>query len=227
MVAYNLTERQRELLRILVNGCRNEGWGETFMDVSTFGGYSLVSMQGGGSIDIEDIDDMNVIAATGLLLKQTSHKGTARYTLTQAAFEAVENGFKVPDQPSSGNQYIGVQVHGSVGGPIQGIGYADKAQIEQILGDPEALRQELENILSQLLDALKNDLQGDQLLAYLRQAEELKAVLASERPDKSNLKRLIEGLAFANDTSSSLELMAKAWPYVGALLQLAASLLGG
>ena len=146
MAIYNLTKRQRDLLILLVNGVRTKGWSETFMDMSSLSSHALTPMRGGDSIEIDEIDDMNVIAHTGLVVLQYGSRGTARYTLTQAAFDAVDQEFVIPESPSQGNQYIGVQVQGNVGGSVQGIGYADQSEIAQIVNDPGTLKTELEKI---------------------------------------------------------------------------------
>ncbi len=224
MATYNLTQRQKDLLKELVEGVRNQGWSETFMNMSTLSSHALMPMRGGVSIEIEDIDDMNVIAHTDLAVLQYGSRGTARYTLTQAAFDAVDQNFVIPDFPGQGNQYIGVQVHGNVGGSVQGIGYADQAEIAQIVNDPELLKAELEKITSALLDAVKGELHGKQLAEYAGGIESLKETLEVEPQNRSKLRELISKLSFINDTAGTIELMAKAWPYISVLLQLIAQI---
>lgn len=222
MATYNLTQRQKDLLKLLVEGIRTKEWSNTFMDMSSLSDYMLIPMQGGDNIEIADIHDMDAIENTGLIFAQFGSKGTKRYTITQAAYDAVDQDFQVPDYSDSQVQYIGVQVQGNVGGSVQGIGYADHAAVEQIINDPEALKTEVEKITSALLDAVKADLHGGKLVEYVNNIESLKAALEDREHGKGMFQRLISALSFVNDTASSFELMAKAWPYLSVLLQLAA-----
>lgn len=222
MAAYNLTQRQKELLSLLVGGVRTKGWSETFEgEVYITGAVNLAPTRGEGEVELEDLEDMNLIAMAGLVRSEHLGRSEYRYTLTHAAFDAVDQGFVIPEPAGVGNQYIGVQVQGNVGGSIQGIGYSDNSEILQIVSDPESLRAELEKIGSALLDAVKGDLHGKQLVEYAGSIENLKETIEKEPENKNKLRELIGALSFVNDTAASFELMAKAWPYISLLLQLA------
>ena len=75
-----------------------------------------------------------------------------------------------------------------------------------------------------LLDAVKNELLGKQLAEYASDVESLKNTLQEKSQDKGKFRKLISALSFANDTTASFELMAKAWPYISILLQFAAQI---
>lgn len=222
MASYNLTQRQKDLLRNLIDGIRNKGWNETFLDMSTLSMAELLPIEGGDSIPLEDIEDMNVIELTGLIMKQYSRKGTARYTITQAAYDAVDQDFQILETQGKGNQFIGVQVHGDVGGSVQGIGYANEAEIQQILDDPELLQLEIEKLTSALLDVVKKYLSGKKLTNYVESISELQDALQNGKADESRFRKLIAGLSFINDTGSSIELISKAFPYIALLTQFGA-----
>lgn len=223
MALYNLTNRQKDVLKKLVDGVENQGWGDTFLDASTHGGGMLIAFPGNQNIPIDRMDDMNVIASTGLMNKEISPRGTSRYIMTQAAYDAIERDFVIPEELGV-KQNIGVLIYGNVAGPIQGVGYADEANVKQIVNDPENLRLELEKITSLLIDEVKDHLSGSQIVQYSKLVDELKKTFQDKKPNKSKVRNLIGALSLINDTSSTIDLIRKTLPYLGLLLQLAAGL---
>ena len=146
------------------------------------------------------------------------------YVLKQEAFDAIDNDFIRPDKPISQviTTYVGTQIQGNVsGGNIQGIAYADTSAIQQIISDPNKLAKELDSITSDLLDSVKNELGGKQIVEYSKLIDELKNGLQKENPDRNWFRKLIGGLSFLNDTTSSIELVLKTLPYISLILQLA------
>ncbi len=219
---YNLTDDQKELLKKLVSGSLNENWGKSFLDMSAASDFCLISLGENGhelKFDFESRYDMESIVHTGLILKNDNV-----YIITQNAFDAVKNDFIIPNSQTLQKitNYVGTQIQGNVtGGNIQGIAYVDDSTIQQIVNNPEKLAEELENITSDLFDNVKKELGGKQLLDYSKLIAELKSVLQHEKPDANLFKKIIQGLSFLNDTTSSVDLIVKTLPYISLILQLA------
>lgn len=123
------------------------------------------------------------------------------------------------------NQYIGTIIHGNVsGGNILSVGLAN-AQVSQIVNDPALLQSELETLLGKLLEEIKPELKGEDLIQYVRAVDELKQyLLDQERSDPSFFKRIIGTVSFLGSIDGTINLTAKAWPYIYPLLAVAIAL---
>ena len=215
---YNLTSYQKEFLSLLINGIRNNGWGETFLDVSAGGIYKLLASPSNANIQVNSISDMDIITSNGLTIMDFTRSGTKKFTITQAAYDAVDNDFLILDELTQ--PAIGVQVVGNVsGGNVQGIGYADNSQIQQIVDDPEKLKGEIEKLTTELLQSIKKDISSNHLKDYKKITEELKAEFQKEKYEENKFRKIIGSLSFINDTAASFQLILKVMPYISIIVQ--------
>jgi|GEM_PF-1806659 len=122
-------------------------------------------------------------------------------------------------------QYVGAIIHAMHGGNVQAIGHASQSEINQLINDPAALATALDDILAQVIDAVKADLPASQLIAYMQQAEELKGVLKSDKPQPAAVKRLLSTLAFLGDVEGTAGLVTRVWPLIGSLMPIALTVL--
>lgn len=220
----NLTNRQKELVRKLVIGIRNNEWGDTFWDVSSGGKFELLAFPNNKNISVDSISDMDVIASVGLAIINQTSNGTKKYTLTQAAFNAVDNDFSIQKKSVQleVNQKIGVQVMGDMrGGNVFGIGHLEDIQIDQIINDPEQLKIKIEELTSELIDVVKNNLDDKQLVDYKKITKELKEAFQREKPNVNVFRKLIGTLSLINDTTASIDLISKILPYIAIIIQFA------
>jgi hypothetical protein len=147
--------------------------------------------------------------------------------LTSSGRLAVRGGFARPDV-SSATQQIGVQINAPISqSPIAGIVASQDITVNQAIegADPAQLAKIGAAYLDQIVDLVKNDLQGSQLTAYASAVQELKDALADERPDDGRLRRLTSIVAFLDTANGAVELGAKGWnlaarvlPYVPVLI---------
>lgn len=122
-------------------------------------------------------------------------------------------------------QYVGAIIHAMHGGNVQAIGHASQSEINQLINDPTALATALDDILAQVIDAVKADLPASQLIAYMQQAEEFKGALKSDKPQPAVLKRLLSTLAFLGDVEGTAGLVVRVWPLIGSLMPIALTVL--
>lgn len=149
----------------------------------------------------------------------------AALTSTPQGRVAVQNGFRVEDRlvPTSVN--IGSVVGTMHGGNVQGIGQVNQSEIDQIVNDPEALTGVLDRVFAELIDAVKGELPGQQLIAYIQKAAELKAELKAERPNPAAAKGLLSTLAFLGDIEGTVGLAGRVWSLIGPLVPLVLTVL--
>ena len=93
--------------------------------------------------------------------------------------------------------------------------------MQQIVNDPAILKEKLDDLAHELLDAIKSELPAEKLLAYIRTLEELKQQLVAEKSSPSILEKLFRGLSFTGDVEGTISLMTRVWPYVYPLLVIA------
>jgi len=122
-------------------------------------------------------------------------------------------------------QYVGAIIHAMHGGNVQAIGHANQSEISQLVNDPGALAAVLDDMLTQVIDAVKADLPTPKLIAYMQQAEELKGTLKSDKPQPAVVKRLLSTLAFLGDVEGTAGLVTRVWPLIGSLMPIALTVL--
>jgi len=212
---YKLTPNQKELLSTLVKAIRNEGSGETFMDISAGAKHIIISSSGSKAkiIEVKSIEDLDVLVMNGLAIRDFTRNGSKKYTILQSAYDAVDNDFEieVKTYPPS----VGVQVFGDIrGGNVEGIGFANKSSIEQTINNPIQLQREIERLIESLISSISSDLSASQIAEYRKTTEELKKEFKSGQKKESNFRRIIATLSFINDTTSSIQLVVKVLPYI-------------
>lgn len=120
---------------------------------------------------------------------------------------------------------IGAIIHTMSGGTVQAIGEAERSTITQVINDPQILEGQVEELITQLIEAVKTELSASQLLKYTSSAQSLREELLLTQPDASIIKRLLQTLAFLGDVEGSIGLMVRVWPAVSSLLMLGAGVL--
>lgn len=144
----------------------------------------------------------------------------------QAYYEtAQEHEVRLAQVEPPRTQYVGAIIHAMHGGNVQAIGHANQSEINQLINDPAALATALNDILAQVIDAVKADLPAPQLIAYMQQAEELKGALKSDKPQPAAIKRLLSTLAFLGDVEGTAGLVTRVWPLIGSLMPIALTVL--
>ena len=221
MARYNLTERQKDLLRAIVEHIRAGKLREPIIPVVEIGG-------GGGIIGIERdfgpnvTGDLEVLSQEGLLSWELNSRGDKIYTVKQAGYEAVDNNFELPDDFFASQVNIGAIVYGMSGGSFQAVGVAH-SEIQQIVNDPELLSGQIESLANDLIETVKSELPAAELVSYVKEVEELKAQILAKEASPSLLRRLLQTVAFLGDIEGSLSLMAKIWPKVYPFLLIVAA----
>lgn len=221
MSGYNLTDRQKELLRKLVEHDRQGRLGQPFCFV--MGGIRLND----GEVLRPEGDyfgDLYVLAEADLLVLIHDSKRNKRYSIKQAGYEAVDNNFAAPawmETPLNIGP-VGAIVLQMNGGSIQAVGEADSAKLTQIVKDPASLKSQLEVLTSQLFDEVRSALSESDLVKYGQSAQQFKEQLSAEELDPPLIKRLATKLAFLADIEGTISLVARVWPYLYPLLLIAA-----
>lgn len=102
MNGYNLTDRQKELLRKLVKHVREEKLKEPIAPVGTDQGY-FIPLRGGGSFEHPGdlIGDLDALCDAGLMGVRYSKRGNELYSIRQAGYDAVASDFEIPQPVAS------------------------------------------------------------------------------------------------------------------------------
>jgi len=165
-------------------------------------------------------DEFHVVDVTRNVVHQQMFQVKAYYE-TRVQYEAR----MAADSARTPRYTIGAIVHSMSGGTLQAIGEAERSTITQIVNDPQILQAQVEELVTQLLEAVKAELPASELSKYTNSAQHLKEELLSSKPDASAIKRLLQTLAFLGDVEGTIGLMVRAWPAVSSLLMLAAGAL--
>jgi len=168
----------------------------------------------------------NVSGDRFLVLDVNSMIVRGRVLQVKAYYEtAQEHEVRLAQVEPPRTQYVGAIIHAMHGGNVQAIGHANQSEINQLINDPGALAAALDDILTQVIDAVRADLPAPQLIAYMQQAEELKGALKSDKPQPAVLKRLLSTLAFLGDVEGTAGLVVRVWPLIGSLMPIALTVL--
>jgi ribosome-associated translation inhibitor RaiA len=165
-------------------------------------------------------DEFHIIDVAKDVIHQRAFQVKAYYE-TRSQYEAR----MAVDSARAPHYSVGAIVHSMSGGTLQAIGEAERSTITQIVNDPQILQARLEELITQLLEAVKAELPASSLLAYTDSANHLKEELLSSKPNASLVKRLLQILAFFGDVEGTIGLMVRAWPAVSSLLIVAAGVL--
>lgn len=236
---YNLRESQKDLLRLLVQKARDGELDEEFFVVWVIGGGKIAEL-GRDSPKIPK-GALDVLENAGLLLctpnykittsgsrkrpRTTSREINRRCTLTERAFDAVDNDFELPASDPSPIA-IGAIINSMSGGNVQAVGDARDAQISQIVNDPELLRSQVDALVENLVNEVKSALELDELAEYVQAVQDLKEQLLAEERDPSLIRKLMRTLSLLGDVEGTVGLMARVWSLLYPLLLIAAARLG-
>ena len=216
MAKYNLTDRQKELMRVIVGHIRSGKVVEPIIPVVTAGGEYIIGIDKDFSPNLTG--NLEVLAEEGLLSRQFNNGGDTIYTVKQAGYEAVDNNFEIPHDLLVPQISIGAIVHEMRGGNLQAVGVA-LLDVQQIVNNPELLSEQLEKIANDLVETVKGELTASELMRYIETLEKMQAqLLAEKNPSPSVLRRLVQIIAFLGDIDGSLSLMVKVWPKIYPLL---------
>jgi len=224
MATYNLTSRQTQLLRTIVTNLKDGKLKEPIIPVCHRNGCSIIGTAEDFGTNL--LGDLDALCDLDLMGARYNDKGNKIYTVKQAGYDAVANDFVLPEAPATAQVNIGAFVHRMNGGNLLAIGFADHAEVQQevrqIANDPQLLKEQIDALASQLLDAVRSDLSDDRLVAYTSIVEDLKEQIASDNPTQSTMQRLFQSLAFMSDVEGTIALAARVWPLVYPLLMIAA-----
>lgn len=135
----------------------------------------------------------------------------AGVSLTPSGRNAIRDDFKAKSIPSF-EQNIGSIFQGSVtNSTIQSVAVAANSNIQQAVnqGDTEAIRAEIALIVEKIVDAVKTELNVDQLSSYVGTAKQLKEEVQKQNPDPTIIQRLSGLLSFAGNLDGAIELGKK------------------
>jgi len=220
MATYNLTEKQKHLLRTIVASLDDGKLEEPIIPACSFDGCSIIGIDEGFGSNLRG--DLNALCDLDLMGFSYNSRGNRIYTVKQAGHDAVANDFMLPEAPTTAQVNIGAIVHQMSGGSFQAIGFAGHAEVQQIANDPQLLKEQVDALTSQLLDSVKADLSADSLIAYKKIIEDLKEEIASDSPSPPRMRRLFKFLAFMGDLEGTISLIVRVWPSIYPLLVIAA-----
>ncbi|MCP4614781.1 MAG: hypothetical protein GY845_39375 [Planctomycetes bacterium] len=167
------------------------------------------------------IGDLDALCNVDLMGVRYNNQGNEIYTVKQAGYDAVRNNFVMPETSTGTRVNIGAIVHQMSGGNLQAIGFADRADIQQIVNDPELLEEQINELVNQLLETIKAELPADKLVSYIKVTEDLKRQMISDSPSPTVLQRLFASLALMGDVEGAISLVARVWPFIYPLLVIA------
>ncbi len=225
MASYSLTDRQKSLLRLIVEAVREEKVTEPLLAVCAADGCGIVGMSEDFGHNL--LGDVGVLEGQGLLYLRYGGRGTPNITITQAGCEAVDSDFERPDVAALSQISIGAYINEMQGGNIQAVGVADNSEVQQIVNDPEVLAGHIDDLTAQLLDIVKADLSGDRLIAYAKAVGELKDHLTAAQPQPGLLRTVFGALALVGDIEGTVSLVARVWPVLYPLIAIASARLAG
>ena len=207
---------RRRILNALLNdshGGRTQRW------------ISQIADEIGASL-VEVADQVDTLQAMGCVTRSGLATGGLddAVLITPAGRRWAREG--VSPESAAARVNVGNIIERMTGGTVQGIGSAPGATISQLAGDPAARRAEVEALTERLLAEVRDELRPDALLAYARAIEDLRCELATDEPEPSAVRRLLGTLAFLGDIVGTLGLTQRVWPYVAALLAIAAAQAG-
>ena len=120
--------------------------------------------------------------------------------------KALRRGFRLETPVQGSTVAIGPVSHSNV----LAVGEAYQSHIEQVISQStDELRDEIEGLLTNLVEAVRPELSEAQMAAYSAAANELRKEIVADPPDPSALQRLLGSLSFASDVSGTIDLSEK------------------
>jgi len=240
---YNLTDKQKDLLRWLVQQARAGNLSEEFHVVWIMDSGEISGFRGDhpeitkGMLDA--LHNAELLLCVPNFKTSTSTSGKShpkttyreveinrRCTITRRAYEAVDSDFELSTIQTGTHITIGAIIQTMSGGNVQAVGIAQDAEISQIVNDADLLRSQIEALTENLLNEVKPALEVDDLAEYAQTIRELKEQLLAQKPDASLIQRLVRTLSLLGDIEGTIGLMTRVWPFLHPLLLIAAARLG-
>lgn len=219
MTEYNLTPRQRELLKTIVEQMKSGKAQEPLIPIISNSGSTLMGIQGNFGRNL--IGDLEALCKVDLLGFHHNSRGTKVYTVKQSAYDAIENNFVIPENQVPTQVNIGAIIRDMSGGNVQAVGFSNNSELSQLVNDTDLLHKKLDELTEQLVDVVKSELPSKELMAYIQTIEELKKEIASEKPSPSVLQKLFASISFLGDVESAISLVTRVFPYVYPFLLIA------
>ena len=242
-MSYNLTEKQKDLLRWVVQQVRDENLPEEFYVVWITDGGQIHDFSGEhpqitkGTLDALASAELLLCASnyktTTSVSGSSSHPRTThrevemnrRCTVTGRAFDAVDSDFELPAQEGA-RVTIGAIVHSMSGGTVQAVGIAQDAEISQVVNDPTLLRSQVEALCQNLVNEVGSSLNVDDLVDYAQAVRDLKEQILAANPQPPLIRRLVRTVGLLGDIEGTISLMTRVWTLLHPLLLIAAARLG-
>jgi hypothetical protein len=219
MGTLNITEKQKQLLKIIVENLNTGKLKQSIIPSCTHEGCSIIGID--KDFDRNLLGDLESLCDADLMGSIPSRSGNSIYIVKQAGFDTVKNDFTFPENFANPQVNIGAIIQQMNGGNLQASGFVNNSELKQIVNDPDLLSNKMTELTNQLLEAIKAELSTDKLVSYAKDIEELKKEVSSKEPNQSVIKRLLSSLAFMGDIEGAISLTARAWPYLYPLLMIA------
>ncbi len=212
MTEYNLTSRQRELLKTIVEQMESGKGHEPLIPVVTHSGGSIIGIQGDFGQNL--LGDLEVLSEADLLGSRINSRGNKIYTVKKSAYDAVKNEFVIPESQVSSQVNIGAIIRDMSGGNLQAVGFSSNSELNQLVNDSDLLKKKLDELSEQLVDVVKSELSSKELMVYLQTIEELKKEIKSQKPSQSILQKIFARISFFGDIEGTISLVTRVLPYL-------------
>ncbi len=224
MTTYDLTDKQKQLIKLLVKNIKAKRISESIIPEINSEGCSIegidVKFERNFIWDMDALCDAELMECT---YSRYSSQGNRIYNITRAGYQAVANNFifVIPEELERAQADLETVPSEINIEKIQAMWFADLAEIPHILNNPHLLEKTVEALTDQLLEVIEPEISAYKLGTYKRAIRDMKRQIVADEPSLSSLQRHFNTLAFMEDTGGSISLAAKAWPYVYPLLVIA------
>jgi hypothetical protein len=225
MAEYNLTPKQKQLLKTITDSVKMGQVKEPLIAVSTNDGSFIMDIK--EKFDRNLLGDLEILCEADLLGFRYNSSGNKIYTVKQSGYNAIDNNFVIPENPIPTQINIGAIIRDVNGGNIQAVGLNNFAELNQIVNDADVLHKKLDELAEQLVDVIKSELPSKELVKYVQTLDELKKEIESEKPSSSALQRLFSSISFLGDVESTISLATRVFPYIYPFLLIASQKLAG
>jgi hypothetical protein len=230
MRTYNLTSRQKELLKAITGQLKAGTGKEPLIPVITNEGGFLIGIK--GNFDRNLRGDLDALADEGLLLPRLNSKGQPIYSVRQSGYNAVENNFVLPDDDfnkieintgggaiiggnvtTSGGDFVGrdknimagdnsIAIGGSVSG--SNIIFGDGNTVKNVSSSDD-----LEKIIQQIQNSINNiQLDPDTIDEIKSDLDRVQEQMKKPEPNKEIIiKRLKSSLDYSNKITQAAPLV--------------------
>ena len=223
MSVYDLTDKQKQSLTIIVKHLKAGKITEPIRPVVRSKSYYIEGIEKVfGRNFIWDLEALCEAKLMNQRYSRSSSKNRRIYKVTEAGHQAVANNFAFSEkrqastEPDKGTKPSEISI-----GDIQAIWFADSASIDQIVGDPNSIKQIVDSLAEQLLKAIEPEISSYKLVTYKKNIQHLKAQITADAPSPPTLQRLFSSLSFMETIEGSIPLAAVVWPYLYPLLLIA------